>query len=64
MVFDNESGDRAQLGEISVEEHWENIRQQLGLDAAGIGEFRRQFWDGDRLDVELVDYIRSLPRKL
>ena len=60
MVFDNESGDRAQLGEISVDEHWENIRQQMGLDAAGISEFRRQFWDGDRLDVELVDYIRSL----
>ncbi len=60
MVFDNESGDRAQLGEISVDEHWENIRQQLGLDTAGINEFRRQFWDGDRLDVALVDYIRRL----
>ena len=60
MVFDNESGDRAQLGEISVDEHWENIRQQMGLDAAGISEFRRQFWDGDRLDVELVNYIRGL----
>ena len=60
MVFDNESGDRAQLGEISVDEHWENIRQQLGLDASGISEFRRQFWDGDRLDVALVDYIRRL----
>lgn len=60
LVFDNESGDRAQLGEISVDEHWENIRQLLGLDAAEISEFRWQFWEGDRLDVALVDYIRSL----
>lgn len=60
LVFDNDSGDRAQLGEISVDEHWENIRRILGLDEAGIGEFRWQFWEGDRLDVALVDYIRSL----
>jgi epoxide hydrolase-like predicted phosphatase len=60
LVFDGDSGDRAQLGEISVDEHWENIRRMLGLDAAGIGEFQRQFWEGDQLDVELVDTIRSL----
>jgi glucose-1-phosphatase len=60
LVFDGHSGDRAQLGEISVDEHWENIRRTLGLDAAGISEFQRQFWEGDQLDVELVDTIRSL----
>jgi len=60
LVFDGDSGDRAQLGEISADEHWDNIRRILGLDAAGISEFRRQFWEGDQLDVELVDTIRSL----
>jgi epoxide hydrolase-like predicted phosphatase len=60
LVFNGDSGDRAQLGEISVDEHWENIRRMLGLDAAGISEFQRQFWEGDQLDVELVDAIRSL----
>jgi glucose-1-phosphatase len=60
LVFDGDSGDRAQLGEISADEHWDNIRRILGLDAAGISEFRRQFWQGDQLDVELVDTIRSL----
>jgi len=60
LVFSGDSGDRAQLGEISVAEHWENIRQMFGLDQAGIDEFQRQFWDGDRLDAELVDTIRSL----
>jgi len=60
LVFSGDSGDRAQLGEISADEHWENIRRVLALDAAGIDEFRRQFWEGDQLDVELVDHIRSL----
>jgi epoxide hydrolase-like predicted phosphatase len=60
LVFNGDSGDRAQLGEISVDEHWENIRRRLGLDAAGISEFQFQFWGGDQLDVELVDTIRSL----
>ena len=60
LVFSGDSGDRAQLGEISADEHWENIRRALALDAAGIDEFRRQFWEGDQLDVELVDHIRSL----
>ena len=60
LVFSGDSGDRAQLGEISADEHWENIRRALALDAAGIDEFRRQFWEGDQLDVELIDHIRSL----
>jgi epoxide hydrolase-like predicted phosphatase len=62
LVFDGDSGDRAQLGEISADEHWDNIRRILGLDAAGISEFRRQFWEGDQLDVELVNTIRRLRR--
>jgi glucose-1-phosphatase len=60
LVFDNESGDRAQLGEISVDQHWENIRRTLGLDTTELQEFYYQFWEGDRLDTELVDIIRSL----
>jgi epoxide hydrolase-like predicted phosphatase len=60
LVFNGDSGDRAQLGEISVDQHWDNIRRIVGLDAAGISEFRRQFWEGDQLDVELVDIIRGL----
>ncbi len=60
LVFNGDLGDRAQLGEISVAEHWENIRQTLRLDQSGIDEFQRQFWDGDQLDVPLVDTIRSL----
>ena len=60
IVFSGESGDRAQLGEISVEQHWENQRARLGLSPAELQAFRDQFWGGDRLDTDLVAYIRRL----
>jgi glucose-1-phosphatase len=60
LVFSGESGDRAQLGEIKVEQHWENQRAKLGLRPAELQAFRDQFWGGDRLDTDLVAYIRGL----
>jgi len=60
FVYSGESGDRAQRGEISVEQHWENLRARLGLSPAEFQAFRDQFWGGDRLDTDLVAYIRQL----
>lgn len=60
FVYSGESGDRAQRGEISVEQHWENQRARLGLSPAEFQAFREQFWGGDRLDTDLVAYIRRL----
>jgi epoxide hydrolase-like predicted phosphatase len=60
FVFSGESGDRAQRGEISVEQHWENQRKALGLSPAQMQTFRDAFWAGDRLDTDLVAYIRRL----
>ena len=60
FVYSGESGDRAQRGEISVEQHWENLRASLGLSPAEFQAFRDQFWGGDRLDTDLVAYIRQL----
>lgn len=60
FVYSGESGDRAQRGEISVEQHWENQRARLGLSPTEFQAFREQFWGGDRLDTDLVAYIRRL----
>jgi glucose-1-phosphatase len=60
LVFSGQSGDRAQRGEISVEQHWDNVRARLGLGPAEMQAFREQFWGGDRLDSDLVDDIRQL----
>lgn len=60
LVFTGESGDHAQLGQITAEEHFENIRRQLGLPPARMQSFQDSFWAGDVLDWDLVNYIRSL----
>ena len=63
LVFGLELGRRAQLGEISIDQHWENVRQSLGLSPTGLQEFRDRFWGGDLLDTDLIDYIRLLRLK-
>lgn len=60
LFYAGESGDRCQLGEISYEEHVENVRQVLGLSAEEMTQFVDQFWGGDIFDRELVAYIRDL----
>jgi glucose-1-phosphatase len=60
LVFSSDSATRAQSGELSDEQHWENVRGELALSPAGLVEFRKDFWRGDRLDVEIVETIRNL----
>lgn len=60
IVFDGEMGTKAQSGAVSDEAHWAWIGQRLGLDETALKAFRRDFWAGDVLDTELVDYIRRL----
>jgi epoxide hydrolase-like predicted phosphatase len=60
LVFNQEMGRAAQLGQITTEQLWGWLKTHLQLDDAGLIEFRREFYGGDRLDTALVDYIRSL----
>jgi epoxide hydrolase-like predicted phosphatase len=60
LVFNSEMGARAQRGEISAEELWSWVQQQLDLTDHGLENFRYEFWAGDRLDAELINYIRRL----
>jgi len=63
LVYGLESGRLAQLGEISVEEHWRNILRVLDLKPDRLKDLQESFWGGDSLDTELIDYIRSLRRE-
>lgn len=63
LVFNGEMGRKAQHGEISSAELYSWIQKHLGLDDAGIAQFKHEFWAGDRLDTELIDFIKSLREK-
>jgi putative hydrolase of the HAD superfamily len=60
LVFGSEENYQAQLGEISHTEHWAAIRERLGLSEEERHDFEAEFFAGDVVDNELVDYIRGL----
>ncbi len=60
LVFGGDSGLRAQRGEISVEQHWENLRQHFHFSPEELASFEREFFQTDQADKELVDYIHRL----
>lgn len=63
LIFDSASAQLATLGRITTEEHWMNVRRTLGLSETEFTHFPEEFWGGDRLDLDLVDYLRSLRRR-
>jgi epoxide hydrolase-like predicted phosphatase len=63
LVFNSQSARRASLGEITTQEHWDALRQRLGLSPDEFPDVPIEFWGGDTLDRELVDYIQSLRSK-
>lgn len=60
LLFGHTDNFRVQLGEITPEEHWENVRGELGLSEGEMATVRQEFFAGDRLDMDLVDDIREL----
>lgn len=60
LVFGNEAGERAQRGLVTIEQHWEYVRQSLGLSTDELSDFKNNFWGNDFLDLELVNTLRRL----
>ena len=59
-VFDSETARRASLGEISEAEHWSSVARRFKRQASEIEALRGEFFGGDILDRELIEFIRSL----
>ncbi len=60
FIFGGESGDKAQRGEITVQQHWQNLRRQLNCSAEEFQSIVEQFFAHDELDEALIEYIRQL----
>jgi epoxide hydrolase-like predicted phosphatase len=60
IAFRGESAQQATRGLISEQEHWENLGHLLGIPEERLDWARAKFWGGDRVDAQLVDYIRNL----
>ena len=60
MVFDNEKAHDATLGLITDNELWVWINGQFGLSPEEGARFRKEFFDGDRMDWDLLKRIQNL----
>jgi epoxide hydrolase-like predicted phosphatase len=59
LVFNSESGVKAQLGLITAEQHWKNVANALQKTEISIPDIQQRFWSGDRLDRALIGKIRQ-----
>jgi epoxide hydrolase-like predicted phosphatase len=59
-VFRGEQGKLAAVGKADVEAIWESVCRDLGLSEGECSRLAEDFWSADKLDEELVEYIRRL----
>jgi len=60
IVFESETARKASIGEVSVEEHWLAVTRKLRLPASDAKAIHAEFFGGDVIDRDLLDFIRSL----
>ena len=60
IVFESPSSIKASVGEISAEQHWAEVTKRLRRPASETESIRTEFFAGDIVDRELLDFIRSL----
>jgi epoxide hydrolase-like predicted phosphatase len=64
LVFESESSRQASIGLISEDEHWAAVASRLYLPESEIQAIREEFFAGDITDLDLLDFMRGLRRKL
>ena len=60
LVFESKSSREASIGKISEDDHWKWVTRALHRPLKERDALHKEFFDGDIIDRELVNYIRSL----
>ncbi len=60
LVFASPTAAKATVGEITEEEHWQAVMKLLKQPASDYQRIEREFFGGDILDRNLIQFIRSL----
>jgi len=48
------------VGRATEADIWQHVADTFSLDDETLGQLMRDFWSGDQLDTELVEFVRSL----
>lgn len=60
LVFAEQVGRRAALGQAHPEQVWQWVGERLGLPPDDLAQLQHEFWQGDQIDAALVAFIRQL----
>ncbi len=60
LVFDSEMAVQATVGKVQEADVWRYVGSSLKLSPEQLVELREDFWRGDKLDLELVNFLRSV----
>ena len=60
LVFYNDSAALATIGKIDEKDHWKVVCNTLKVSEEERTDFEAAFWQGDRLDNTLINFLRSL----
>jgi HAD superfamily hydrolase (TIGR01509 family) len=60
LVFEGELGKLAALGQANAHDIWSSIGTRFSLPPDELQKLESDFWSGDQIDGDLVDYIRAL----
>jgi epoxide hydrolase-like predicted phosphatase len=63
LVFGSDVAAQAAVGKLAYQDVWDFVGKQLGLSREQQTELERDFWSGDRVNVELVRFIQELRPK-
>ncbi|MGA2489640.1 MAG: HAD family phosphatase [Anaerolineales bacterium] len=63
LVFDSETARQASIGLISEDEHWTSVIHRLHLPESETRAIREEFFAGDIIDLDLLDFMRGLRKQ-
>ena len=59
LVFNSEASRLSTIGKVPQSAIWQNVADKLSLSQDELESFRNAFWSGDRLDEELINFLKS-----
>ena len=60
IVFNSPTAKQATVGQVSAEKHWEAVAKRLKVSKNEIAAVESEFFAGDVIDHDIVEYLRSL----
>jgi len=60
LVFGSQAASDSSIGLVGTDRIWQNVANTLSLSENELDELIEGFWSGDKLDLELVKFLKEL----